>query len=45
MKTKAKLLTLLFYTLLVAGSGYSKIASAACLTFVDSAGSATAICW
>lgn len=45
MKKKTKLLTILFFTLMVAGSGYSKIANAACIITYDSGGAARALCW
>jgi len=44
MKNKTKLLTILFFTLMVAGSGYSKIANAACISFSDSGGASKTIC-
>ena len=45
MKKKTKLLTILLFTLMIAGSGYSKIANAACWYTYDSGGAASAICW
>jgi len=45
MKKKTKLLTILLFTLMVAGSGYAKIANAACIVTYDSGGAATELCW
>jgi len=45
MKKKTKLLTILFFTLLIAGSGFSKLAHAGCIVTIDSGGAASEICW
>lgn len=44
MKKKTNLLTILFFTLLVAGSGYTKIANAGCVV-INSGAAPTVICW
>jgi len=45
MKKKTKLLSILFFTLLVAGSGFVNLAHAACIITYDSGGAAKALCW
>lgn len=45
MKKRAKLLTILLFTLMVAGTGYAKIANAACISIYDGDGAASEICW